>query len=168
MIKYIFADDELLAFKASNKADPQKLGEALDAIAKANAGTLTPEKVVEAARDRRNPLHRHFDWNDASAAETWRRAQARIIIRAIRVEDDEMAEHPRAFLSVSAKAGVAYYSIQDVRSSAELSLIVLRQAERDLDAFQKRYRELTDVCDLVREAREKTATRRAAAEAAVQ
>ena len=48
-------------------------------------GRLTPESVVEAARDASSPLHEHFNWNNESAAHSHRIEQARRLIRSIRV-----------------------------------------------------------------------------------
>lgn len=168
MIKYVFKDDPL-PIKNAKDADPQTIGEALAAIATTAGGDLTPKAVVEAARDPRHTLHAHFDWDDASAAEKFRQDQARAIIRCIRIDDDQ-EEPARAFLSVTGRGGVSYRTLGDVKSSSDLQLAVLKAAERELDAFERRYRELEDVCALVRSARstvrrrrEKVETRSAAA-----
>lgn len=162
MIKYAFRDDPVAILNAK-KADPQKIGQALATIATAAAGRLTPSAVVEAARNARSPLHRHFEWNDAKAAQSYRLDQAREIIRVIRVEED--GEEPtRAFLSVKDGAGVSYRAAAEVAASVELQLAVLKQAEKDLDAFQRRYAELKDVCGDVTSAREKVRARRERAE----
>jgi hypothetical protein len=42
--------------------------------------------VVEAARDPNSPLHSAFTWDDAEAAEQYRLAQARVLLRRVRVE----------------------------------------------------------------------------------
>jgi hypothetical protein len=44
-------------------------------------GRLRAEAVVEFARNPKTELHRHFDWDDTSAATAWRLEQARQIIR---------------------------------------------------------------------------------------
>lgn len=46
-------------------------------------GTLTPELVVNEARSPTSPLHGSFEWDDSLAAEQWRHAQARNLIRTI-------------------------------------------------------------------------------------
>lgn len=45
-------------------------------VALENEGRLTPENVLELARDPRNPLHAFFTW-DESAAEKYRLRQAK-------------------------------------------------------------------------------------------
>jgi len=51
----------------------------------AAGGILTPEAVVEDARDPDSPLHGEFNWDDASAAHQHRLDQARALIRSVRV-----------------------------------------------------------------------------------
>ena len=165
--KYVFAERPL-AIKNAKKASAQKIGEALQTVATANKGRLTPKAVVNAARDPKSPLHRHFEWDNTKAAEAFRLEQARAIVRVIRIDDaDTAGTTVRAFLSVGEKTGVSYRTLDDVRSSADLKAIVLRQAERDLKAFEDRYRELSDICEVVRTAREKIAARRSNQESRV-
>jgi hypothetical protein len=63
---------------------PQR--EALLALAELHQGRITPEMVVEAARDPNSPLHSAFTWDDAQAAHEHRLAQARVLLRRVRVE----------------------------------------------------------------------------------
>lgn len=166
MIKYVFREDPVAILNAK-KADPQKIGQALAKIAEDCGGRLTPPAVVEAARNDKSPLHRHFEWDDAKAAQSYRLDQARAIIGVIRIDDDT-EEPTRAFLSVKDASGVSYRTAAEVSRSLDLQLAVLKQAERDLEAFGKRYRELEDICEDVAAAREKAKTRRAALEARAQ
>ncbi len=48
-------------------------------------GRLTPAMLVEDARDPNSPLHRLFDWDDASAAEKQRLHTARQILVSVKV-----------------------------------------------------------------------------------
>lgn len=160
MIKYSFRDDQTLTIKHAASADPQKIGEALEAVAAKGEGHLTPQAVVEVARANRHPLHKFFEWNDEIAAEAYRLDQARTLIRSIHIVDDTKAQAPRAFLSIADKSGVSYRTLSDVMDSVELQAIILKQAERDLLAFEGRYKELRDICEDVRAAREKIAKRR--------
>lgn len=154
MIRYTFRDDEPIRIKAAGKADPQVFGEALADIANKTQGELTPHAVLEAARAKKHPLHPHFEWDDALAAEAFRLDQARSIIRVVRVVDREAEDGTRrAFVSVATKDGTAYRPIGDVQKSADLQLALMRQADRDLEAWERRYRELTDICNIVSSAR---------------
>jgi hypothetical protein len=69
-----------------NDEEKRRLAEEeLQAIAAANGGRLTAEMVVQAARDEESPLHDFFTWDDAAAAAEHRIAQARALIRSVRV-----------------------------------------------------------------------------------
>lgn len=162
MIRYVFREEPVAILNAK-KADPQKIGQALAKIAQDGGGRLTPPAVVEAARNARSPLHRHFEWDDAKAAQSYRLDQARAIIGVIRIDDDT-EEPTRAFLSVKDAAGVSYRTAAEVGGSLDLQLAVLRQAEKDLDAWTRRYRELADACADVTSAREKVRLKRDAVE----
>lgn len=105
MTKYIFKPDEVLAIKAASKADPDKIGQELEAIAAKAGGHLTPIAIVDAARDRKSVLHKHFEWDDAAAAEAYRLDQARSLVRCIHVENvDAMLAHLCRFARRAAQA----------------------------------------------------------------
>jgi hypothetical protein len=163
VITYTFRDEPLTILNAK-KADPQKIGQALAKITEAAGGRLTPAAVVDAAKDRRSVLHRHFLWDDAKAGELYRLDQARELVRVIRVEDEDR-EPTRAFLSIRDDAGTSYRTAGEVAGSLDLQLMVLKQAERDLEAWTKRYREISDACADVTAAREKVRSKRQALEA---
>lgn len=159
MIRYVFRED-MLPFMNAKDADPQTIGEALAAVAEAGGGKLTPAAVVENARNPESALHRHFEWNDAAAAEKYRHQQARIIIGCLRVEDIGSNTEPvRAFHSIS-DDGAAYRSVQEIRSSGDLQEKLLAAAERDLESFTIRYRVLKDICGIVETAKKAVKAKR--------
>lgn len=49
------------------------------------SGELTPERVVDAAADEKNPLHGYFTWDDDEAAHQYRLWEARRLIRSVKV-----------------------------------------------------------------------------------
>ena len=151
MITYVFRDDPVTIRNAS-KADPQKIGEALAEIKAKHGGDLRPRYVWSAVKDHpRHPLHKHFQWDVQKAAEAHWTDQARELIRVVRVVDSERPDDPPvpAFISVSDKGGASYRSASEIRSSAYYQHIVMKQALRDLESWQRRYRELSDVCPMV-------------------
>ena len=162
MIKYVFRDGPLiLRGKGSKetKADPQKIGEALAEI-EARDGELSASSVVDTARDKANVLHRHFEWNDLDVAELYRLEQARDLIQLISKVDDD-GKKQQAYCSVSiAGEGRSYHSVNVIKSSIELQKAVLKQAENDLAAFQRRYRQLSDICAMVKPAHDAVKVKR--------
>lgn len=159
MQQYVFRENEPLRLKNAKQADAQVIGLALEKINQQNEGMLKPQAVVDAARNKRNPLHKHFEWDDEIAAEQYRQDQARHIIRIVRVVDEDSEEGTqRAYQSVNiVGSGKSYRSVADIKSSAEFQAAILKQADRDLEAFQRRYRQLTEVCTYVAQARTKIA-----------
>jgi hypothetical protein len=162
--RYVFAEQPLRMLNAK-LADPQKLGEALDEILRAHGGQVDPFVVVEAARDPSHAWHPHLNWDDRSAAEERRADQVRHIIRLIRIWSP--AEYPeirppRAFVNIRDDDGHSYRALSEVAGSGRLQAAYLAAAERDLLAFERRYQEILDVCELVRAARERLAIRRRA------
>jgi hypothetical protein len=151
------------------RADPQVIGEALDAIRVESGGQLHPQAVVAGARDPKSVLHPHFEWNDAKAAEAHRMDQARALIRSIRVIDEEDDQRRPAFLSIRADDGIGYRAFRDVIASVDLRERLLAQAQRDLDSWTLRYRELREIVELVlpaqRELRRRVSKPRGGAEA---
>lgn len=55
----------------------------LTAIAAKKNGRLTPEEVVDEARDKDAPLHSFFEWDNKRGAEKYRLEQARRMIRGV-------------------------------------------------------------------------------------
>jgi hypothetical protein len=140
------------------RANPQQIGEALETIRAENGGQLHPQAVVQGARSSKSLLHRYFEWDDAKAAEQHRLDQARALIRSIRVIDDDDKSRP-AFLSIRNDDGIGYRAFEEVLRSPDLRQRLLEQAQRDLDAWTQRYRELKEIVSLVEPARRELRSR---------
>lgn len=56
-------------------------------------GAVTPEAVVEEAAPADAPLHPAFEWDNGKAAQEYRLAQARTLIRAVVVEYEAKPSH---------------------------------------------------------------------------
>lgn len=151
MIKYTFRDP--ITIQGSKHADPQVIGVSLEGIRVASGGALRPRRVWQEATPDDHPLHPHFEWDDAEAAKSYRDDQARALIRSIRVVDEDGDDRP-AYLNVKDRGGHAYHSVENVLASADLRVAVLRAAERDLAAWQSRYRDLREIVDAVEPARQ--------------
>lgn len=59
-----------------HKADAQKVAREIMAL----GDEVTPQQIVDAARDENTELHQCFTWDDSLAAEKWRKHEARLII----------------------------------------------------------------------------------------
>ena len=81
---------------------------------------LTPETVVEAARNPRSPLHSQFEWDDGAAGESYRLQQARALIKRVRVDvvrADQTVIHAPVFVRAPS-GGEGYALTQSVAVSA--------------------------------------------------
>ena len=58
------------------KADPQKVAYEISAL----GDEVTPDELVNAAKNEQSELHKCFDWDNDIAAEKWRKHQARKIM----------------------------------------------------------------------------------------
>ena len=128
----------------------QVAGEALEAMGGHDSGQLTPDAVVDAAREPEHPLHPVFEWDDTIAAGKFRKSQAGELIRAVVAVMPEKpdAKPTRAFVSVKAAAGTAYVPIRTAMSDPELREQVLAGAMRELVSWRNRHRELEELADL--------------------
>lgn len=159
MIKYVFREKPV-AIPNAAKASPQVIGEALAKISERNNGQLKPDAVwKEAKASPRHPLHKFFTWDVQKAAEAHWRDQARTLIRCVDIVSDGNKEPAPAFLSIADRSGVSYRTTDAVLNSHDLQVAVLKAAQRDLEAFEKRYRRLEDICDIVRDAKGRLADR---------
>lgn len=128
--------DELLAVRASH-------------------GKLTPQLVVDTARDPAHPLHSRFEWDDAVAGEAWRRQQAHDLIRKAKVvyrEADESTPEKsvRAFVAIRAEDGHVFDPVEDVAQDPFRRRLVLADMEREWKALLARYKEFEEFLSLVR------------------
>ena len=88
-------------------------------------GKLTPTSVVALARNKNNPLHSLFDWNDKVAAAKYRLAQARSIITSfqIRTSTNRQIVHINEFVENPLKPTneQGYVSIQTMVSDEHMA-----------------------------------------------
>lgn len=158
---YRFSRGGVPVHKHSKDDDPNVIGAELDKIAATHKGRLQATDVVDAAQPAEHPLHKHFEWRNNVAGNLWRQEQARSLIRSIEVVMDDNGGEERiapAYVSV-VDEGRSYRAIREVLTSSKLQLSMLVQAERDLRNWQNRYRELTDICEIVRDARGRLSAR---------
>lgn len=106
-------------------------------------GSLTASDIVNESRDAAAPLHPCFEWDDAVAAEKYRERQAGDIVRAIVAvpQNDDAVEVTRAFVSIQN----SYMPISVAVTRRDAMEELLATARRELAAFQRKYRVLTQL-----------------------
>lgn len=114
--------------------------------------TLTPDCVLERARDPSSALHPYFEWDDGEAAEKFRLMQASVLIRQCRVRviapDGQKTSVVRAFVSLPSDriAGAGYRTIESVLDSRRVELLAMAFGE--LTAFKRKYETLHELADV--------------------
>jgi len=114
-------------------------------------GVLRAEDVVAEAKDPDNALHSVFEWDDTTAAENYRKEQARNLIRSVVVEVvDKKESEPltvRAFVHLESAKG--YAETLDALANVETREEVLSRARAEMQSWMRRYRHLEEYADLV-------------------
>lgn len=119
-------------------------------------GRISAQAVVDRARPENSILHKFFDWNDETAAEKHRLAQARHIINMVVVEvknNNKESLITRAYVEVDHKTG--YRSLSVVVKSPSLRSQLLAQALKDIEIYSAKYAVLIDVIELLKPIKEK-------------
>ena len=119
---------------------------------KDQCGALTPRVVVDDAASPRSPLHLCFEWDDETAADNYRLAQARKLIGSIvvaEVDDEPVNLETRAFVHVTVGDGARYEAIEVAMASSSMRLEVLERAKREIKLWRARYSAYEEFSDLV-------------------
>jgi hypothetical protein len=141
---------------ARQRGSAQEVGSRLETIRLLNGGSLTPPAVVEDATAPESPLHPHFEWDDAKAADEFRLAQARELVASVMVVyADEVQGAPtepvRAFASIGGETGKprAYTSTLEAMRAPAMRAEILAQARAELEGWRRRYRHYTELAKAV-------------------
>jgi len=92
--------------------DAQEAADCLEELRKDNEGKLETEAIIDAARPKKHALHRHFQWDDAVAAEEHRKTTARSLVRSIVVivgDSNSEREAPAYIHVATGQRGKGYY-----------------------------------------------------------
>lgn len=118
-------------------------------------GQLTPQAVVDVARDPEHPLHSRFEWDDTVAGEAYRRQQAQELIRKAKVvyreaEGDGPPRLGRAFVAIATAEGHVYDPVEEVIEDPVRRQIALAAMEREWKDLYRRYKEFAEFAGMVR------------------
>lgn len=112
----------------------------LERLTKSRGGMLMVDDVLDAAKDPRCVLHKHFQWDDTKAAENYRRMQARQLIQKCTVTVEKAPDIPiRAFVSLAPDqaAGGGYRMMVDVLSDDDMKAQLLHEMQVTLVKWKK-------------------------------
>lgn len=107
-------------------------------------GRLVASEVVEAARDRRSPLHSQFEWDDNAAAIQYRNWQARSLIKQFSVtivEPEEKLVHVPPRIDSGQREG-EYRRVASVVAVASDFERAMAETSAKLNAAQRAFEHL--------------------------
>lgn len=136
----------------------------LERLAKQNGGMLMVDTVLDAARDPNCILHKHFQWDDTKAAESFRKMQARQLIQKCTVTIEKAPDvQIRAFVSLAPDqyAGGGYRMTADVLSDDDLKGQLLHEMQIALAKWKKQMHLLDRETAAIIDALEDVVSRRA-------
>ena len=109
---------------------------------------ITPEGVVDLARDPDSCIHNDFEWNNAIAGEKYRILQAQKMIQCLKVvvKTSDNRKEPETFRILQKTSEPRVYKTNSffVANKSEYERL-LDQALRELKGFRERYRRLAEL-----------------------
>lgn len=130
--------------KGIYKADANKVYNEISTLSE-----VTPEKVLEKAKNKQSELHRCFCWDDSIAAHRYRLQQARGIIQMLVVTPRAEEEQPTRIFQISSEKNVYQENTFFIQNQDEYQ-ILLKRALAELNAFKRRYATLSELEDVMR------------------
>lgn len=108
---------------------------------------VTPENVLNKARDGETELHKCFEWDDSVASEKYRLIQARDIIRhfVILPPEEKKDDTPKVrTYQITTRTNV-YEPTKVILQKPDEYMALLKRAKEELEAFKRRYQTLTEL-----------------------
>ena len=124
------------------KADAQKVGEEILSI----GSDVTPQQVLEKARQEDTELHKCFEWNDAIASEKYRLIQARDVIRFLVIEEEKVpTDRPEVRVMYKTDNATGYKPVKLIMQDKSEYEKLLARAWAELRAFKAKYAMLSEL-----------------------
>ena len=136
----------------------QTYGGYLNAMSEQHNGKITPQIVVDDAKDPKSPLHDYFEWDEKKAAHQWHITQAQYLIRSIHIvvkSEDGTEDTVRLFHNVTVsspedpeRAERVYITIKDAMEDEVTREQIIQKALGYLKSWRKRYSQYTELAEL--------------------
>lgn len=104
---------------------------------------ITPQSVLERARDEKSELHKCFEWNNNVAAEAYRKQQAGNIIRMLYVVPRE--EEAPTVRVLSRTSETVYQPTRLFVKNQNEYEDLLKRALSELESFKRKYSTLSEL-----------------------
>lgn len=110
----------------------------------------TPQQIVDMARDEHKESHRCFTWDDAKAAESWRREQARSLTYHLVVNIPRASpEQPEIRFFSKPQNERGYTQTQIIVRNEDRYKNLLAQAMAELHSFKVKYSFLKELGEIM-------------------
>jgi hypothetical protein len=128
------------------KADAQRVAEEIQQI----GNDVTPQQIVDRAKDEASELHKCFEWDNEKAADKYRLYQARQVVCHLVIKDS--VEKPdsqpiRVFHKTDSTEGYKPFTLI-VKDPDEYSKL-LERARMELRAFKSKYHSLSELEEIM-------------------
>lgn len=133
-----------MSFKVQWKIDGIFKADAAKVYKEIGNGSITPEEVLERARNEKSELHKCFDWDDTSAANKYRLIQAQKVIRMLVTIPDKKDDPPVRVLQISTEKST-YQPVEFFMRNEDEYTALLKRALAELEAFKQRYASLKEL-----------------------
>lgn len=124
--------------KGIYKADAQKIADEI------GENSITPQEVLEKAKDESSELHKCFEWDNDVAAEKYRLQQARAIIINLVYVSKGKEEQPVRCFQITAEKSV-YQPTKRFLVQENQYQQLLARAKAELESFRRRYETVTEL-----------------------
>lgn len=104
---------------------------------------ITPEKVLERAKDENSELHKCFEWNNDVAAEKYRTIQAGNVVRMLYIEPKGEDTPPVRILCRT--SDTVYQPIRTFLTNTTEYEALLKRALSELESFRNKYKTLSEL-----------------------
>lgn len=120
------------------KADAQKVADEI------GDNRISPQELLEKARDVSSELHKCFEWNDSVAAEKYRLQQARGVLVNLVYKTEKKDAEPIRYLQITTQKNV-YQPTKMFLVQEDEYQNLLKRAKSELESFKKRYHTLSEL-----------------------
>ena len=131
---------ERVAWKVNiyGNADAQKVYEEI------GDQNISPEELVEKAKNPKSELHKCFEWDDKKAAEKYRIQQARTLMCNLVFVTDDEKDDVRVFYNLTFEKP-EYHPTKLILQKPDEYQALLNKAKGELHAFKKKYAMLKEL-----------------------
>lgn len=114
-------------------------------------GQTTARSLWKSQRAKNAPMHSSFEWDNVMAADAHRDHQARVLMRCIVVQYEELEEPRQLMVNTRKGESRGYCELQDAVADPDKELVTLKQARSLVSRTKRRIEHIKEAAKLVNE-----------------